>query len=157
MKIQASESSNGKKRSAYRWGDVMNFIKGGNGASYCTDGWGQAEEGITWTISPNARLAMSVAPPKSDVSLILSCIPFVVEGKLARQELHVYVNFLRIGFALVPEPSEIEIRIPAKIITGPDVDIDLYMPHACSPASLGTGADIRDLGIAVNRVMLIQS
>ena len=144
-------------RPTYEWAKVLNFTAQGNALPYCVSGWSDPEAGLVWTDGLNAKLALSVKPPTSDVSLILSCNPFLVDGKLPYQEVHVFLNFLRVGFAALSAPAEVEIPIPKRVFNGPEVDIDLYIPKACSPALLGASPDIRQLGIAVNRLMLIQT
>ncbi len=143
-------------RATYRWGEVLRFTQGGNALLYCSDGWATPEAGIVWTQSHNARLSFSVSVPKSDVSLIVSCLPFLVDKVVPYQELHIYANFLRVGFGLVKGPAEIEFRIPAWVFSRPELDIDLYLPKACSPAAVGTGQDVRDLGLAVNQMIMIE-
>lgn len=144
------------KVAPYDWAKLLNFTIGGNAGPYLGAGWGQPEDGMTWTDGPNARLQMLVKPPVSDVSLVLSCFPFLGEGAIPYQELTVFVNFLRVGFAVVAEPSEIEIPIPKSVFKEPLTLIDLYIPKATSPEAIGTGSDVRQLGLAVNRVMMMQ-
>jgi hypothetical protein len=141
----------------YDWAKVLNFTVDGNALPLCVSGWGSPEEGLVWTDGLNAKLAFAIKPPKTDVSLILSCSPFLAEGKIPYQEIHVFLNFLRVGFTALNAPAEVEFSIPQRVFDGPEVDIDLYLPKACSPASLGTSPDVRTLGIAVNRLMLIET
>jgi len=144
-------------RVPYRWGEILHFTEGGNAVPFFGDGWSRPEAGIVWTQSQNARLSFSINPPKSDVLLIISCLPFLVEKQIPHQELHVYVNFLRVGFSLIPGPGEVEFRIPARVFGTSELDIDFYLPKACSPAAIGTGQDVRDLGLAVNQFVMFEN
>jgi hypothetical protein len=146
-----------KTTPSYEWAKTLNFTERGNALPYLESGWAAPEAGWVWTDNLNARALFTVKPPTSDVSMVLSCFPFLGEGKLRFQEVHVFVNFLRVGFATVKEPSEIEITIPRQVFASPNTIVDLYMPRACSPSSLGVSDDLRELGIAVNRLILIQS
>jgi len=141
---------------AYEWSKVLNFTTRGNALPYCVSGWGEPETGLVWTDGPNARLSFSIRPPKSDISLLMTCAPFLVEGKVPFQELHVFVNFLRVGFAVLPAPTEVAVDIPKHVFASPQVQIDFYLPRASSPASLGVGTDLRQLGVAVSRLMLTE-
>ena len=142
---------------AYRWGEVLRFTEGGNALAYLGDGWARPEDGVIWTRSHNVRLSLSISAPKSEVALIISCLPFLADGKVPYQELHVFANFLRVGFSLVTEPGEIEFRIPARVFSLPELELDFYLPKACSPASLGMNEDIRYLGLAVYQIMMIEN
>lgn len=141
---------------AYEWGKVLNFTVRGSALPYCEAGWGEPEVGLVWTDGLNASLAFLAKPPSADVSLVLNCTPYLAEGKLPFQEVHFFVNFLRVGFSVVKRPTEIKISIPKQVFSGPHVSIDLYLPKACSPASLRLGPDLRELGIAVDRLVLTQ-
>jgi hypothetical protein len=142
---------------AYEWAKALNFSTRGNALPYCISGWAEPELGLVWTDGLNARLSFTARPPTSDVSLVLSCFPYLGEGKIPFQEIHVFVNFLRVGFTVLKAPSEIDISIPKQVFGLPRVDIDLYLPKAASPASLGVSNDLRELGVAVNRLMLVAS
>ena len=142
---------------AYEWSKVLNFTNRGNALAYCSSGWAeQPEPTLIWTDGLNARLSFSAKQPKSDVSLVMSCTPFLGDGKVLFQELHIFVNFLRVGFSVVMRPAEIDVMIPAYVFNRPHVDIDFYMPRACSPASLNVGPDLRVLGIAMHRLMMAE-
>ena len=141
----------------YEWAKLLNFTNVGNAQIYCVSGWAMPEDGLTWTDGLNAKLRMSVKPPASDVTLVLSCFPFLGDGKIPYQEVTVFVNFLRVGFAVIDRPAEIEVSIPNYVFRDPRIEIDLYLPRACSPSTIGTGVDERALGVAVNRMMMMQT
>jgi hypothetical protein len=141
----------------YEWAKGLSFSTRGNALPYCISGWAEPELGLIWTDGLNARLSFTVLPPTSDVSLVISCFPYLGEGKIPFQEMHIFVNFLRVGFTVLKAPSEIDISIPKHVFGQPKVNIDLYLPKAASPASLGLSNDLRELGVAVNRLMLAAS
>jgi hypothetical protein len=140
----------------YEWGKVLNFGHRGNGLAYCGAGWGDGEDGFVWSNSYNSRLSMSVSPPGSDVSLFLNVVPFIAEGKVEEQQVHVFVNFLRIGFATLSSQAELSFDIPMGAFTRSRCDVDLYMPQATSPFKLGLSPDIRCLGLALSRMIMVQ-
>lgn len=141
---------------AYEWGKVINFGLRGNAASYCKSGWSDPEAGLIWTNGINSRLTMSVTPPTGDITLVLNCSPFTAKGVIEEQELHLYVNFLRVDFQTIAGEKTLEITIPQYVFSQPLCNIDLYIPSARSPAELGLNQDIRRLGLAISRLVLIQ-
>jgi hypothetical protein len=143
--------------SAYQWGKILNFTTRGSALPYCVQGWSEPEPGLIWTDGLNAKLSFSISAPKSDISLALTCEPFLVEGKIPYQELNIFINFLRVGFAFLDKRSEITLEIPKRVFCDSQCDIDLYLPKACSPSSVGAGPDIRILGIAMSRLMLAEA
>jgi hypothetical protein len=143
-------------RPTYEWSKVLNFTNRGNAQSYCTSGWSNAEPTLIWTDGLNARMSFSAKAPKSDVSFIMACTPYLGDGLVPFQELHVFVNFLRVGFAALAQSAEIEISIPAYVFNRAEADVDFYLPRACSPASVGATSDLRVLGIAVHRIMMAE-
>ena len=143
-------------RPAYEWSKLLHFTDRGNARSYCATGWGDPEPTLTWTDGLNARLSFLAKTPKSDVTLVMSCTPFLGDGKVSFQELHIYVNFLRVGFRVLDQATEIDLSIPAYVFNRPQIDIDFYAPRACSPASVGAGTDLRVLGVAIHRLMMAE-
>ncbi len=141
---------------SYEWSTVLNFNARGNALPYCTSGWAEPESTLIWTDGLNAKMSFSAKPPKSNVSLIISCTPYLGDGKVPFQELHIFVNFLRVGFGVISQSTELDITIPTCVFNRPEVDIDLYVPRACSPASLSLGKDLRVLGVGVHRLMMAE-
>ena len=140
----------------YEWGKVLNFGVRGNATTYCKSGWSEPEAGLIWTNSANSRLSFAVTPPTADVTLVLNCAPFVAKGVVDQQELHLYVNFLRIQYLTITGESSLEITIPKYALAQPECHIDFFVPSARSPFELGLNPDIRCLGLAMSRLVMIQ-
>jgi hypothetical protein len=87
---------------------------------------------------------------------VIECTPFLGDGKIPYQELHIFVNFLRVGFEVLNRPEEINVRIPKQVFSSSQLVIDFYLPKAASPASIGAGTDQRVLGIAIHRMMMAE-
>jgi hypothetical protein len=87
----------------------------------------------------------------------MNCHGYLAEGKIPFRELNLFVNFLRVGFFQVTRHGDVSISIPKYVLAGPNVDIDFYLPRAASPAFMGDGPDLRWLGIAVHRFMLVEA
>jgi hypothetical protein len=140
--------------SAYGWGEMLRFSSEGNALPYLAEGWSTPEASFVWTGDYNVRLSFEVAPPESDIALIMRCAPYLAEGKIPHQEVHFFVNFLRVDFRLITASTEVEVMIPERVLSSKKLDIDLYLPKAASPASLQLGRDKRLLGICVSEMTL---
>ena len=136
----------------YRWGDVLSFRSAGNGGRYCVSGWAQPEADFTWTDGPNARLALMVRQPDSDVSMAFKCIPNTLGGRIPYQEINLFINFLRLACATATDPGEIVFEIPRRVLMTPHLIIDFYLPKAASPG----GNDLRRVGIALESLTLTE-
>ena len=112
----------------YRWGDVLDFRAGGNAVRYCVSGWALPEDDFTWTDGANARLALMVRQPDSDVSMTFKCIPNTLEGRIPYQEINLFINFLRVAYTTVTDPGEIVFAIPRRVLMTPHLIIDFYLP-----------------------------
>jgi hypothetical protein len=144
-----------KNIAPYEWGKLINFSRTGDAPAFLGSGWGEPEEGRIWTDGLNASMNFRARPPAADVAMVLSCDAFLGEGHIPYQELTVFVNFLRVGFAVIDVPMELEFEIPRWVFKEQDFQVDFYLPKAASPAALGIGSDLRNLGIVVNRMMMI--
>jgi hypothetical protein len=153
--IFKSKKLSSKNSREYEWGQILRFSSDGSALPYLDTGWTTPEEALIWTDGYNSRLSFEVEPAETDISLMLRCAPFLAEGRLPHQELHIFVNFLRVGFRLIPDRTEVALTLPARILAEPKLEIDFYMPKAASPAALGLGGDIRVLGLAVSEMALI--
>jgi hypothetical protein len=151
------KDSAGSAVTPYEWGKVINFGLRGNATSYCKSGWSDPEAGLIWTNGINSRLVMSIVPPTADITLVINCSPFTAKGVIEEQELHLYVNFLRVDFQTIAGEKTLELSIPKHVFSEPLCTIDLYIPSARSPAELGLNPDIRRLGLAISRLVLIQA
>jgi hypothetical protein len=138
----------------FDWGKTLDFMIGGSALPHCVSGWGEPEVGLIWTDGLNARLIFTVEPPASNIALALNCYPFLGEGKIPFQELHLYVNFLRVGFATLKAPQELVFTVPRHVFSQRTLYIDLYLPKAVSPSFLRLGQDIRQLGISVTHLTM---
>ena len=143
---------------AYKWGGVLRFNARGNALPYLISGWAEPETDIIWTDGPNARLELPISEPDSDLVLCLRCEPYLYAPRLETQEIHLYSNFFRVGFLELAEVGShnLEVHLSKDVIRGPKLTLDFYLPKACAPAQVGSGSDVRRLGIAVSQLNIIQ-
>ncbi len=137
----------------YRWGDLILFrAKDGNAQSYQAEGWGRAEQNYTWTDGKRARVVLPVSTPDSPVNLQMRLSGFLVPGKVESQRVRVVVNHQLMAEWVIQTPGlqERSLLIPRELLASSGEAIIVFeTPQAVSPAILGTGDDLRELGIAL--------
>mgnify|MGYP001396370092 CR=1 FL=1 len=132
----------------YQYGTTLQFGIGGNAQDFLEKGWSAAEQGITWTDGKKASLLLSVPPTSSDLVLSSILIPHV-SSKVTKQQVNIYVNGQKIGEWNATKEGEYSIKIPKELVTTSILKLEFELPDSISPAKLGTGSDLRELGIAM--------
>lgn len=145
-------------KKAYPWGLLIDFSKYGNAHSYMTSGFAAAEEMLTWTDGKNVVLDLTVEQPETDIRMTLRCFPFISGQKVALQEIHVYVNHHRLSFLEVFSSDfameDVIFDIPRELIPSVRLNLQFFLPLAASPFELGSGDDLRRLGLAIESLCL---
>jgi hypothetical protein len=118
-------------------------------AAFFGEGWARPEPGIRWTAGGRADLHFS-AEPGHALRLRLRAQPLVSPGRLDAQRVRVLLNGASVGALTFagPEAQELELVLPPAGLRLQNT-ISLELPDACTPASLGLGADVRTLALAV--------
>ena len=135
---------------------VLTFGRGRNGPSYLELGWGESSHSIVWSTQPYASLGLPLVPAGGDVQLAIRWMPYRVPGKVEAQDVSVYANDRLLEDVRLTN-AELEVtsfRVPRDWITNDFLKIAFRLPGAVSPASLGTGADQRTLGVALKSLTL---
>ncbi len=139
----------------YELGTKVSFGTGGNSAAYKGAGWSSEETGHTWTDKPAATLEMKV--PKADTSLELTMrmSALVKPPALPFQPVVVTVNGIKVADWEVNSEQDYRATIPKTALdaTG-GLHIQLSIPKAASPTSLGLGQDDRVLGLNVSELQI---
>jgi hypothetical protein len=141
----------------YKWGDLIQLGKGGNGKLYQAEGWGDAERQFTWIDGKRARIVLPISDPKSAVSLWMRLGAYVVPSIVERQKVRVLVNdqFLEEWVIRSSDFHERILFIPKEMLgSSKSLVITLEVPEAVSPLNIGTEADPRELGIAAEWMKL---
>lgn len=141
----------------YRWGDLLYFGTGGNGASYQAEGWGTPEQYFTWIDGKRARLVLPTSVPDSPVILRMRLRAFLALGKVTRQKVRVLVNHQMVGEWLITNRNthERSLTLPKELFADSrETVITFEVPEAVAPASVGAGIDIRELSIAIAWIRL---
>ncbi len=143
----------------YLWNTVVQFSPQGSGMLYQGIGWHEAQtSGFTWTREKRVELFLTVAPPQKDIILEMTLKPFLVKGKLDQQEVTVWVSNRAIKTLLLtnPEMAVYRVIIPRGAVVGSKLSIVFQIPTATAPVDLNIGSDVRDLGFALQSMVLKQ-
>jgi hypothetical protein len=141
----------------YQWGTLLEFGGRGSVGDHLVRGWGNAEEGIHWTVSGEAELEVRLPSAPGDITLEVSLRPFLAPGKLDRQRVQIQIDRKIVGEWLLDSPNfQIHtLTLPPSLFEHPgDVLIGFVLPDAVSPEALGAGPDRRKLGVAVRSLNL---
>ncbi len=136
----------------------IRFAAGGDSALYIAQGWSGQEEWGRWTDAPTAMLKLMLedVPKQGHLELAVYCHAYANAG--SHQRLELKVNGRRIGSIHVgPEEGWITFNLPQDTIAAKaPFLVELSLPDAHSPLSVGAGSDPRVLGLAVRRIVIRQ-
>ncbi len=139
---------------------TLTFGAGGNSLPHQRRGFGDPEDGFTWSMGEGSELTLTIPPPSADTAgehlLELRLDPFVETGLLESQRLLVSANSVQIGDDQLIGEGTVGYRIPARILR-PDgrLTISLRHPEAASPISLGLSDDNRVLGFMIHTIAVL--
>ncbi|WP_247524246.1 glycosyltransferase family 2 protein [Bradyrhizobium sp. 199] len=138
--------------------EELEFGCGGAGVAALIEGWSEPEQWGTWSVARHCVLRFEVHPvPSRPVELVVACRAFVSDrnpqlgavcrvGSGAQQEL----TFSTGAFAGLRRLM----LDPAAIAADGSLTISLSLSDPRSPADLGLSADVRPLGIGLERIWL---
>jgi hypothetical protein len=92
----------------------------------------------------------------TELMMALTYRTYVRKDKLPEQRIILSVNGVIVDEWIERRSrfTSREVRIPAEVVNGSEVNIVFDFPDAASPKSLGLGADKKQLGIALMSVRL---
>jgi len=133
------------------YGSVLRFGMTGNSDAIKGSGWSYCGAEHCWTNGPSAALNLNVPDSGVDHVLSLQFMPFLSDPAVPRQRIGVSVNgeLLAEWNADSPEIQTRSLRIPARLIPGQALRVELSLPDSASPKAVGAGGDVRELGIAM--------
>ena len=118
-------------------------------AAYLWYGWSPAETAFRWTEAKEAGLVFR-ANSIQDVVLTAKLHAFVISKQHPEQRLSIAFNGKPVAQLSFDDEltHEISVVLPSNIMRRENL-LELFLPDAVSPQSLGVGEDNRSLGIAV--------
>ena len=140
-------------------GAAIDFGAGGNSEAFRLAGWSGPEPGMTftWTNGVSAELVLPVADYVGPLALRITAGAFIHPPDLPAQLVEVYMQDRKVAELSVAHLADYDVAIPADAVrdAGGVIALELRLPHAVSPSSLGVGADSRALGIYVARIRVL--
>ena|GEM_PF-464408 len=140
-----------------RYNSKIKFGIKGNYKDYQSLGWSWPEKGFTWTDGKIASLIIPVKPPKSDVVLLKAQVtPFILPGRVERQNVSIYVNGEALGKWKVNKEGEYRVFIPKNVIKNCQLKILFKLPDAAFLKESGDSRNPRMLGLAFKSITLLE-
>jgi hypothetical protein len=102
-----------------------------------------------WSLDKRASLTLPL-PAQTPKKLIIDAQAFI-SGSQTSQDVEILVNGVPQVKATLNKRfgNEIEVPLPASVLTSEMLKVDFLFPTAVSPKSLGIGIDKRPLGIGL--------
>ena len=141
----------------YQYGTQIRFGRDGNADAFLGRGWSKtAQDNFRWTSGNLASLHIPVPVPENDLVLQAVLRPFLREERVPKQTIRVLANRNKVGEWTVTERKThtLQATIPKELADSRGVTIEFDLPDAISPKSIGGGADVRRLAVAMVRVSL---
>lgn len=124
------------------------FNKGGGSEIYRGSGWSGSEPDFTWSDGTVAKLILPIADNSATLSLHMKLGALVRPPELLVQDVAVYANHQKIADWQVTDDQEFTAPIPAEVTkNAAELNLELRIPNAASPQSLGLSYDGRLLGV----------
>jgi hypothetical protein len=116
---------------------------------YLKEGWGPPQAGMRWTEGPRARIVFNLDGDRL-THFRMRLQPFLVPGKLDRQRVNFVLNGQRFDRLTLRKPTSAihQIPVPAELLQEHNV-LELRLPDAASPESLGVGNQAAALGVGL--------
>jgi hypothetical protein len=124
---------------------------------YLGAGWSYRHGDISWTNSQQADLIFPIDGGFAAIRVTALAQPFLAPPQLQHQDVYLLANHEKIATWRLDEArfTPLEANIPGALLKGRDeLVLSFLVPNAASPYALGTGADVRVLGLAFMSIEL---
>jgi hypothetical protein len=128
-------------------GQVINFTA--DSERYRVSGWSKSEGDYAWTEGNSARLALPIPGEAGPLNIKMTLRGLIKAPGLLSQPVEVYANDQKIADWQVGDAAAFTADIPAELTKsgGETLNLQLRIPKAVSPESLGLNEDGRILGV----------
>ena len=132
----------------YRLGELIGFGAQGGSERYRVAGWANTDADGTWTVGNSARMILATVPPNQLLTLRMRLIGLTRPPELPFQPVEVFANGEQVGVLEVGMQDDYKAVIPPSNVK-PDgvLRLELRLPKASTPKSLGINNDERILGV----------
>ncbi len=142
----------------YKLERVIRFHAGGPSDDFRGDGWGNPERFFTWTTATSATLRFGLPPVEGPLGLRRRLEGITKKPELPWQPVEVWINGQLITTWAVEKTFNFYAVFPSELIRDDgSVDVQLKIPQATSPKSLGFNNDERVLGVACSEVEIAKA
>lgn len=135
-------------------GKVIPFTR--DSERYCVSGWNKTEGDYAWSEGTSARLVLPIPADAGPLTVKMTLRGLVQPPALPSQPVEVYVNNQKIADWLVADRKAFTAGIRAELTKsgGKMLNLELRIPRAASPQSLGMNNDDRILGVCCYSIEL---
>lgn len=122
---------------------------------YCVSGWYKSEGDYAWS-GTSAKLALPIPADAGPLTVTMKLRGLTRPPTLPSQPVEVYANNKKIADWQVADTADLTAKIPAELTkgVGKTLNLELRIPKAASPQSLGINADGRILGVCCYSIEL---
>ena len=154
-KLRSGEAKSHDEK--YQIDDVIAFGLGGNARNWKKKGWSAIEEGFTWTVGQSATLRIPFENlPKGNLILSANVFPFLAGGKIAVQEVNVYINDINVAIWPVTAAGEYRIFVPREHLSEGYANVRFDISDCASPLDFMLSLDDRKLGLAFQKIVFTE-
>ena len=115
---------------------------------FLRDGWSDVERWGTWALGHESGIAI-FSPEQHKLKIAVTAFPQYVPGK--QQSIQIFYNDIPVGEYQFPigssEPQDIEVVVPAKLVTGRLDQIKFVFGYTVTPIEVGLSNDARQLSV----------
>ena len=135
-------------------GQIIQFTS--DSERYRVSGWSKTEGNYAWTEGTSARLALPIPTDAGTLTLKMTLRGLTQLPTLPFQPVEVYANNQKVADWQVAETAAFMAEVPAELTKsgGGTVNLELRIPKAASPKSLGMNSDERILGVCAYSIEL---
>jgi hypothetical protein len=135
-------------------GKVIPFTR--DSERYRVSGWNKTEGDYAWSEGTSARLALPISTDAGPLTVKMTLRGLVQPPALPSQPVEVYANNQKIADWLVADRTTFKAGISAEVTKsgGKMLNLELRIPKAASPQSLGMNNDGRILGVCCYSIEL---
>jgi hypothetical protein len=142
----------------YQLGAKVSFGGSGGSERFRGSGWSQTETDKTWTEGNLAILSFTALPVGESLQLKMTLAGLTNPPVLVAQPTEVYVNGRKVADWQVSAKGEYTATIPADVVSNDGaLKVELRIPKATSPKSIGGSEDQRLLGVACFDLVIVKA
>jgi hypothetical protein len=143
------------------WGNVVGKVVkfSADSERYRVSGWSKTEGNYAWTEGTSARLALPISADAGPLTLKMTLRGLIHPPTLLSQPVEIFVNGKKVADWKVADTAAFTAEVPAELTKsgGETLDLELRIPKATSPKSLGMNSDERILGVCGYSIEVTQS